>query len=662
MKPTTARLLLSSVFALLLAGCVSGQEVVDLVADDLATAAVAVEGLPTPALADEPAGAEPAPTAAVVSLDDAPDADARVEALLARMTLAEKIGQMTQVEKGSIAPGDIAALGIGSILSGGGGSPRPNTPEAWAAMVRDFQDEALSSRLGIPLIYGYDAIHGAANVDGATIFPQPIGLGATGDADLVRRTARATAVESAALGVRWNFAPVVAVPQDIRWGRTYESFSDDPALVAELGAAYVEGLQDAADGLGLAGPTAMLATAKHFIGDGATTWGSSTGSFNGKAYELDQGDMQLDEETLRTLLVPPYAAAIEAGAQSVMASYNSWQGEKVHGRADLLTDLLKDEMNFRGFIVSDWGGCDQINPDDYYDAIVRCINAGVDMNMVPYDYERFIETLTEAVEKGDVSQERIDEAVRRILRVKLAMGLFEQPTADPALLAAVGSADHRALAREAVQKSLVLLQNENVALPIDRTAATLVYVAGEAADDEGIQSGGWTIEWQGVTGQDIAGATTILEGIQSIAGDGVAVEYDRDGRFSGDARAAVGIAVVGERPYAEGSGDAADLGLTDADIELIGRVAERSEKTVVVLVSGRPLVITEALPLADAWVAAWLPGSEGQGVADVLFGDAPFSGTLPYAWPRSMEQVPLAALEADPEGPLFPRGFRLTTE
>jgi beta-glucosidase len=428
--------------------------------------------------------------------------------------------------------------------------------------------------------------------------------------------------------------------------------------VAALGEAYVRGLQ-AGDG-SLRDPSAVLATPKHFAGDGATAWGSSTQNIMDVPYQLDQGDVELDEAAFRALLLPPYGAAIDAGALSVMASFNSWQGEKVHGRADVLTGMLRDDLGFGGFVVSDWGGCDQIDPD-YATAIVRCINAGVDMNMVPYDYERFIDTLLAAVARGEVSEARIDEAVGRILAVKFEMGLFDAPGA-PGDVAVVGSAAHRALAREAVARSLVLLRNENGALPIDRATTALLYVAGEAADDAGLQSGGWTIDWQGVRGRPITGATTLLEGLRLVAGDGVQVEFARDGRFPGEAIAPVGVVVLGETPYAEGVGDRADLSLTAEQVALIERVAARSERTVVVLISGRPLIITGALPLAEAWVAAWLPGSEGAGVADVLLGDAPFSGTLPYAWPRSMAQVPLAAMAADPDGPLFPRGYGLGRE
>ena len=444
------------------------------------------------------------------------DMETKVETLLREMTLAEKIGQMTQPEKGSVQPGDVAALGLGSVLSGGGGNPTPNTPAAWAGMVRGYQEEALTSRLGIPLLYGVDAVHGHNNVRGATIFPHLIGLGATGDADLVRRVARATAVECAATGVRWDFAPMVSVVQDPRWGRYYEAFGDDTAQVAELSAAYVRGLQEddgqqttddeGASGRGLAAATAVLATPKHYIGDGATLWGTSRMEMLGLRFTIDQGDVAEDEAALRRKYLPPYAAALEAGALSVMASFSSWQGTKVHGHHYLLTDVLKGELGFRGFVVSDWMAVDQIDPD-YATAVAAAINAGLDMIMVPYDYRRFIATLTEAVERGDVPTSRIDDAVRRILRVKVEMGLFEQPLADPALLACLGCAEHRAVARDAAARSVVLLGNDG-ALPLRQ--AGLLFVAGQAAEDLGLQCGGWTIKWQGVVGRNVTDGTTLL--------------------------------------------------------------------------------------------------------------------------------------------------------
>lgn len=570
----------------------------------------------------------------------------RVADLLGRMTTAEKIGQMTQVEKYSIKPGDIAALGLGSILSGGGGNPTPNTAGTWAEMVRGYQEEALRSRLAIPLLYGVDAVHGHNNVRGTTIFPHSISLGAAGDPELARRVARATALEMVATGVRWDFAPMVSVVQDIRWGRTYEAYGDDTAAVTALTLAYQQGLQDAGDGLGLASPHAVLATPKHFLGDGATTWGTSKMEMLGFHFLIDQGDMRVDEATLRAKYLPPYAAAVDEGALCVMPSFSSWNGVKMHGHHYLLTDVLKGELGFRGFLVSDWQAVDQLDPD-FYTAVVTAINAGLDMNMVPFDYPRFIATLTEAVERGDVPMSRIDDAAGRILTVKFEMGLFERPFGDPADLAYVGAVDHRALAREAAARGMALLHNENAALPISPATGT-IHVAGESADDIGLQCGGWTIKWQGEDGP-ITDGTTILEGLRAAAPD-ARVLYEKDGRFDGTA--AVGIAFIHERPYAEGLGDREDLNLAAEQVALIERMRATSERLVVVLVTGRPQIITEQLPLADAWVAAWWPGSEGDAVADVLFGRRPFTGRLPLAWPRSMADIPGGAA-------LFPRGHGL---
>jgi beta-glucosidase len=588
----------------------------------------------------------------------------RVEKLLACMTLDEKIGQMTQVEKNSIKPGDITKYFIGSILSGGGGSPTGNnTPEGWAAMVNGFQEQALATRLGIPLIYGADAVHGHGNLYGATIFPQEVGLGAANDPGLVQKIGQATAEEMIATGVTWNFAPVVAVPQDIRWGRTYEAYGEDTTLVAKLGAAYVKGLQSQPAGFNNdAGDSIyVLATPKHFLGDGGTKFGASAQNIM-KSYLLDQGDMQVDEATVRALYLPPYKAAVDAGAMSIMVSFSSWNGVKIHAQKTLITDVLKGELGFTGFVVSDWGGIDQINPGDYYKSVVTAVNAGVDMNMVPYDSLRFIDTMKQAVTKGDIKPERIDDAVRRILTVKFMLGLFYHPTADPAMLATIRSQEHLDLAREAVRKSLVLLKNENRALPIAKDSAS-IFVAGQGANDLGMQAGGWTIEWQGKPGKSILG-TSILDGIKAAVSANTKVEYNLSGKFTENAT--VGIVVVGEQPYAEGVGDAKDLGLSAADIETIKNTREHVKKLVVIILSGRPLVITEQLPLANAWVAAWLPGSEGQGVADVLLGDFPFTGKLAYTWPRTNEQLPVNINNVQGKSgndvPLFPFGYGLETK
>ena len=643
-----------------------------------------VQPLPAPVTPAAVASPANTPAAAALSTDDAqpnassvPDAtavhpavatsvDDRVEALLAQMTLAEKIGQMTQVEKNSITPKDVTRYFIGSVLSGGGGSPPRNTPEDWLAMVSGFQEAALSTRLGIPLLYGVDAVHGTAAVVDATVFPQNVGLGAADDPDLMRRIGAATAAEMAATGIRWNFGPVVAVPQDIRWGRTYEGYGENTELVSRLAVPYIEGLQEDASGQRFGSPATVLATAKHFLADGGTAFGSSTTEII-KPYLLDQGDAQIDEATLRGVHLPPYQAAVDTGVGSVMASFSSWNGVKMHGNRDLLTGVLRDELGFEGFLVSDWQGIDQL-PGDYYSDVVTAINAGIDMVMVPYGYKLFIDTLTQAVETGDVSQARIDEAVRRILRVKAELGLFDHDPLEPgAPIETVGSLDHRELAREAVRKSVVLLKNERETLPLVH-ATPLIYVGGEGADDIGIQIGGWSTEWQGAAG-DITAGTTILGGIKEVSAPDALVLYDAAGRFDsytnatgGQLIADVGVAVVAERPYAEGVGDSADLALPAADLAMVQRLRDSSNRLVLVVLAGRPVDITDLLPLADAVVVAWLPGTEGQGVADVLFGRYPFTGKLPYTWPRSADQLPFdfSALPADgPDAPLFPAGFGL---
>ena len=608
------------------------------------------------------------------------------------MTLAEKIGQMTQVEKYSISPDDVAEYGIGSVLSGGGGNPIPNTPETWRDMVAAFEDGALRSRLGIPLLYGVDAVHGHNNVYGATIFPHNIGLGATRDPDLIRRVARVTAEELIATGVRWDFAPPVSVPQDIRWGRAQEAYSEDTELVAELGVAFLRGLQDA-NGAGLANPAAVLGSVKHYVADGGTAWGSagegtevgeSTGCDGsppppeeiseerrrileqhenqfGELYEhgiwgqrIDQGVADISEEELRRVHLAPYVAAIANGARNIMVSLSSWQDTKMHAHRYLLTDVLKGELGFDGFLVSDWMAIDYLD-EDYDTAVAMGINAGVDMVMVPHDWHDFRGALTLAVETGAVPMERIDDAVRRILKVKAEMGLFAGVRADSESVADFGSAEHRAVAREAVAKSLVLLEN-NGALPMAKDAG-LIYVAGRPAADIGLQCGGWTIEWRGIPGGNIPG-TNLLDAVTDAVNEGTEVAYSAAGYFD-DRIADVGLVVLSEPPYAEMTGDRADLTLPPEEIELIERMRSQCRTLVGILYTGRPLIITDQVAAFDALVAAWLPGSEGAGITDVLFGDAPFTGKLPYSWPRSDQQIPLAALEADSDSPLWPRGHGL---
>lgn len=592
-------------------------------------------------------------------LDAELSALARVSDLLARMTLEEKIGQMTLIEKGSIDPVGVRRYAIGGVLSGGGGYPAEgNTPEAWAAMVHAYQDAALATRLAIPVLYGVDAVHGHANVAGAVVFPHNVGLGASANADLVEEIARITAREMIATGIYWNYAPVLAVPRDIRWGRAFEGYGEDTELVTRLALAAMRGLQ----GDDLAAPHTVLATPKHFVGDGGTVFGSSP---LGDGL-LDRGDTVGDEATLREVHLSPYVAAVEAGARSVMVSFSTWNGVRMHGHAQLLRDVLRGELGFTGFVVSDWGGVDDVAPS-YHDAVVASVNAGVDMNMVPYDGPNFIRTLLDAVERGEVTVERIDEAVAAILRVKFEMGLFERPYGDDALLASVGSEEHRAVAREAVAQSLVLLKNEGGALPLRADAAPTVFVTGSGADSVGVQSGGWTIEWQGSTASLTPG-TTILTALEAGFGEAATVLYNARGRFVGAGgvlqMADVGIVVVAEPPYAEWFGDTATLSLGASDAAAVRRLREQVDRLLVVLLSGRPLVIdADLLGLADALVAAWLPGTEGDGVSDVLFGGRDFVGTLPYTWPRTVGQLPFDLDDLPTEGceaPLFPRGYGLS--
>jgi beta-glucosidase len=607
----------------------------------------------------------PTPTpGSALYLDSSQPVEKRVADLVGRMTLDEKIGQMTQSTMDIIMPGDINRYGIGSILSGGSAVVAENSISGWTDAIGSYQTEALTTRLAIPILFGLDAVHGIGHLKGATIFPHNIGLGAADDEELMRLIGRATAEEMLAVGINWNFAPVVAVPQDIRWGRTYEGYGEQTELVSRLGAAYIEGLQSVSAKITAApGQTiGILATPKHYIGDGGTIWGSSEQVNQGVRYMLDQGNTQMNEETLRALFLPPYKAAVEAGAMSVMASFSSWNGTKMHANRYLLTSILKEELGFQGFIVSDWAGINQILPDDYYQSVVTAINAGIDMAMIPDSYTNFITTLNQAVKNEDVTLNRIDDAVTRILRAKFLMGLFDHPHAEPALQAAIRSTEHLDIAARAVRESLVLLKNDSAALPVNPNAG-LILVAGIVADNTGVQSGGWTLEWQGIGTNDVVGST-ILTGIRLHAGSGTEVRYRSAGMFNDlQGTAPVGIVVVGEIPYAEGIGDRADLRLLQDDIDVIERMRPKVDKLIVVILSGRPLVITDEYPLADAWVAAWLPGSEGAAVADVLFGDYSFTGKTPYTWPRSNAQLPInvnnSAGLTGCQAPLFPFGYGL---
>jgi len=580
--------------------------------------------------------------------------DAEAKALLATMTLEEKVGQMTQAEQEKLTDvKDIQTYFLGSLLSGGSSDPKAgNSLQAWTEMYDGYQKLALQTRLKIPILYGVDAVHGHNNVLGAVVFPHNIGLGATRDSKLVEEIARLTAEEVRATGIQWAFSPCVAVARDERWGRTYESFSEDPSLVADLGAAAVRGLQ----GTDLKDPLRVLACAKHYVGDGGTSWNTSP-HLAAQGARLDQGDTRLSEAELRRIHLAGYPAAIAAGVGSIMPSYSSWNGEKASGSKRLLTDILKTELGFEGFLISDYNALDQL-PGDRRAQVKQSINAGMDMAMVPEKYKEFYAALKDLAEKGEVPMARVDDAVLRILRVKIAMGLMDparSSLADRSLQARFGSPAHREVARRAVRQSLVLLKNDKKTLPLSKTAKRIV-VAGKNADDIGNQCGGWTIDWQGKSGPIVPGGTTILAALKAAAKGGE-VTFSADG--TGAAGADVGVVVVGEKPYAEFFGDRESLALDPDDLAAIANVKKAGIPVVVVVVSGRPLILGDALGQADAVVAAWLPGTEGQGVADVLFGDYKPTGKLSFTWPRTMAQIPINVGDAAYD-PQFPYGFGLS--
>ena len=587
------------------------------------------------------------PPANALYLDPSQPIEARVADLLSYMTLEEKIGQMTLVEKNSIQGGDVAAYHVGGLLSGAGAKPKQNTAAGWKEMIDAYQSEASKSRLRIPILYGADAIHGHSLVPEATVFPHALGLGATGNSELVKKVAQATAQEMSATGVNWSFGPNLDQPQDIRWGRVYEAFSDDPELVGKLGAAYLAGLQQ---------DSAVLATPKHYLGLGAMEWGTSLN----KDFKIDQGVTPAHEALLRSRYLPPFTESIDAGALSIMVGLNTWGEKRMVFQKHLLTGVLKQELGFKGFVVSDWYGVHE-GQQSIFLATVKAVNAGVDMVMLPFDYELFARHMKWANRLGLVSDERIDDATARILYAKFALGLFDKK-ADEEIASGIPNETHQELARETVAQSLVLLKNEDGVLPI-KTTVQSIRVAGSAAGNIGQQMGAWSIEWQGVEGNWPTEATSILAGIQEhAASQGAEVEYNELGSFaSSQTKADIGIAVVGEKPYAEGWGDKAYPTLSREDLLAIKNLQASCEKVVVVVVSGRPLLIENEVDSFDGLVAAWLPGSEGAGVADVLFGARPFTGTLPLPWPRNSQQLPITLNETTTDGSpvLFPRYFGL---
>lgn len=638
------------------------------------------------------------------------DFENRISELLAKMTLDQKIGQIVQPERQFVTPEEVKKYHIGSVLSGGGSVPGDNKPEDWIKMNDEYWAASMEEdedHLAIPLIYGVDAIHGNTNVLGAVVFPHNIGLGAAHDPDLLERIASATAEEIAATGVEWTFAPTLAVARNDHWGRTYESYSEDPKIVSEYAPRFVKGLQ------GNYGEENVIACAKHFIGDGATLHG------------IDQGDMCISEKELRKIHVPPYKAAIDAGVLSVMVSLSSWYGKKCHAHKFLLTDLLKKELNFKGFVISDWDGIDYID-ESYEESVAQSLNAGMDMFMITEKWKEFIQHVKTNIKNGRIPMERLDDAVSRILRVKFEFGVFEKPrpaerklSKDPSCF---GSKEHREVSREAVRKSLVLLKNEDDILPLKKESRILV--AGKNAHNRGHQCGGFTVAWQGVDDTDeskdksyvmtdsekekprdktnngktahrssIIGGTSIWEGIQRVAPNAI---LNVDGTKADPAKHDVAIVCIGEVPYAEmlgdirveglrkgleiGKGSTADETLPGEDIpivkkgpygthlylhelhpedlETIKNITQKGIPVVAVMICGRPLVIEQELTETKAFLVAWFPGSEGQGVADVLFGDYRMQGKLSFSWPRYDDEN----WNVGDEGynPMFPYGYGLT--
>ncbi len=592
-----------------------------------------------------------------------PALEQRIGELLSRMSVEEKVGQVVQGDIGSVTPEDVRRYRLGSVLAGGNSDPGKSyraTAAEWVALADAFHAASMDTSGGhnaIPVIFGIDAVHGHNNVVGATLFPHNIGLGATRNPDLMREIAAATAVELRVTGLDWTFAPTLAVPRDDRWGRTYEGYSEHPEVVASYAGPLIEGLQGKVDSDAFLAPRHVVATAKHFLADGGTEEGR------------DQGDARIDEAELRDIHAAGYPPALEAGVQAVMASFSSWNGVKMHGNESLLSGVLKERMGFDGFVVGDWNAQGQI-PGCTNTDCPQALNAGVDMMMTPDTWKGYYESTLRHVKSGTIPMARLDEAVTRILRVKMRAGLFEAPPPSQRPLASddglLGHADHRAIARRAVRESLVLLKNDGGLLPLDPKADVLV--AGDGADDIGKQSGGWTLTWQG-TGlkpDDFPGATSIWAGIeQQVTAAGGTAVLSVDGSYT--RKPDVAIVVFGEEPYAEFQGDISTVAYkptSTADLDLLKRLQGEGIPVVSVFLSGRPLWVNREINASDAFVAAWLPGSEGGGVADVLLRRPDgriahdFRGRLSYSWPRSAAQTPLNA--GDGQDAQFAYGHGLT--
>ncbi|KAK6926595.1 Glycoside hydrolase, family 3, N-terminal [Dillenia turbinata] len=584
---------------------------------------------------------------------------ARIKDLLSRMTLEEKIGQMVQIER-SVASADVMKkYFIGSILSSGGSVPAEKASvETWVSAVNEFQKGALSTRLCIPMIYGIDAVHGHNNVYGATIFPHNIGL----DPVLVKKIGAATALEVRATGIPYVFAPCIAVCRDPRWGRCYESYSEDHSIVQAM-TEIIPGLQGDLPANSrkdvpfvALGKQKVAACAKHYVGDGGTTKG------------INENNTVIDLKGLLSIHMPAYLDSIRKGVATIMVSYSSWNGKKMHANRDLVTGYLKNKLRFKGFVISDWQGIDRISSPphaNYSHSVQAGVLAGIDMVMVPYNYTEFIDDLTFQVKNNIIPMSRINDAVKRILRIKFTMGLFENPMADLSLVNQLGSQEHRQLAREAVRKSLVLLKNgkypNKPLLPLPKKAGKIL-VAGSHADNLGYQCGGWTITWQGLGGSDLTKGTTVLKAIKSAVDPSTQVIYNEtpDVNFVKTNKFSYAIVVVGEPPYAETFGDSLNLTISQPGPSTIKNVCG-TVKCVVIVISGRPVVMEPYVATMDALVAAWLPGTEGQGVADVLFGDYGFTGKLSRTWFKRVEQLPMNVGDQHYD-PLYPFGYGLTTQ
>lgn len=563
-----------------------------------------------------------------------------IDRFIETMTLEEKAGQLIQAERGGIQIAELQEYNIGSILSGGGSVPSNNNPEGWTEMINRYIKVSLRSSSGLPIVYGIDAVHGNSNVDDVTVFPHNIGLGAANNPELMYEIGVATGEETLACGIHWNFAPAVSSVQDIRWGRSYESYSEQIDRVALLAPEYIKGLQS----------TGVMATTKHFIGDGQTTFGTGEGS-----NLIDRGDVTVSMDEIKRINLKAYEVAIEADTKSIMASFNSIHGAKVHGDQSILTDLLRDELGFEGLVVSDWEAIHTIAPT-LEEQVALAINAGVDLLMQPYNWKDVHEAIVNNVNKGTITEARLNEAVRRNLVFKFEAGLFEdEPYRDAG---EVGTVDHKAIARQAVAESMVLLENDGI-LPLNKSMK--IFLTGPAADNVGIQSGGWTREWQGSMDPDLNNGTSLKDALVSVLTEngGSLVETAEE--------ADVILLAIGEKPYTEMFGDSDDLSLSgptalEGNLEAVQLAKDSGKPVVTVIIAGRPLMIDEYIRDWNAVAMAWLPGTEGSGMTDVLFGDVGFTGTLPVSWPKRTEDADVSVMmeDYDSQDLQYPYDYGLT--